>query len=175
MKNPPNAGDKKMLPRMATYGLQIVSPSGGWPAGLAEPEIDDSGAGATAGEVITGNGGGPDARIGAGAGAAAGSGGGPGRGVSAGFASSVAAALLATPPAEGGWAASDGGFASVASEDSFSIGAGVAADADAKNSEIGFQEDFASSQARSVELRLPSAIFSRMADSEKRPANCPFR
>jgi len=45
----------------------------------------------------------------------------------------------------------------------------------AKNSEIGFHADFASSHARSVALREPSATFSRMADSEKRPAYCPFR
>jgi hypothetical protein len=49
------------------------------------------------------------------------------------------------------------------------------AGADPRNSEIGCQEDFASFQARSVRLKLPSVIFSRMADSEKRPASCPFR
>ena len=45
----------------------------------------------------------------------------------------------------------------------------------ARNSAIGFQADFVSSQARSAALRLPSATFSRMADSENRPAYCPFR
>jgi len=70
------------------------------------------------------------------------------------------------------------GFGSVAGEDSFSgaaafslAGTELAAGGEARNSEIGFHADFASSQARSVGLKLPSAILSRMADSEKRPAN----
>ena len=139
------------------------------------------------GEAAAGNGGGPAARTGVGvAGSTAaieGRGGGLGRGVRAGLTSSVAAAVLATPkPAEGGWAAVDAGSASAAAAFSLSAaggletaGANVAVGSAARNSEIGFQEDFASSQARSVGLKLPSAIFSRMAYSEKRPANCPFR
>src|SRR6266404_4294157 len=120
-------------------------------------------------ETIKGNGGGPAAGI-----VIEGSGGGVSRGDSAGLSSSVAAALLATPkPSEGGSAAWDGGSASAAGALLGDVE--VAAGTDARNSEIGFQEGFASSQARSVGLKLPSAILSRMADSEKRPANCPFR
>ena len=55
------------------------------------------------------------------------------------------------------------------------VGAMVSPGNDAKNSASGFQSDFASSQARSFWLRLPSAILSRMTDSEKRPAYCPLR
>ena len=74
--NPPKAGERKMLPRMATYGLQIVSPAGGWPAGVAVAGIDDPGPDAV-GEVTLGNGGGPAAGTGMGiAAAAAGRGGG---------------------------------------------------------------------------------------------------
>lgn len=50
----------------------------------------------------------------------------------------------------------------------------LAAD-EARNSEIGCQADLPSSHARSARLKVPFAIFSRMADSEKRPAYCPLR
>jgi hypothetical protein len=154
---------------MATYGLQIVSPAGGSATGDPVAGIDDPGPGVTVGEITEGNGGGPAAGIGI-----EGRGGGVSRADSAGLSSSVAAALLATPkPGEGRWAAWDGGSASAAGAALADIE--VVAGTDPRNSEIGFQEDFASSQARSVGLKLPSAILSRMADSEKRPANCPFR
>ena len=156
---------------MATYGLQIVSPSGGWPAGVAVAGIDavagivDPGPGITAGEVITGNGGGPAERTGVAGSTAAieGRGGGVARGASTGFASVPSVSFL---PGD-----------SLAPSAALALGAldAAAAGADARNSEIGFQADFASSQARSLGLRLPSATLSRMADSEKRPANCPFR
>jgi hypothetical protein len=151
MMNPPNAGDRKMLPRMATYGLQIVSPSGGWPAGFTVAGIDDPGPGLIDGEIITGNGGGPAAGIGIG-----GSGGGVRCGDSDGFGASVAGKL----PFSGA--------------DALELAEPEVATT-ARNSEIGFQEDFASSQARSLGLKLPSATLARMADSEKRPANSPFR
>jgi len=140
---------------MATYGLQIVSPSGGW-AACTGPAADA----AEVAELTEGNGGGPV----------------EGTGV---------AGSTAAIEGRGGGVARGGttGFASVAGAISFSDAVGLegddvdfsAADAEARNSEIGFQEDFASSQARSLGLKLPSAILSRMADSEKRPANCPFR
>ena len=143
--NPPKAGERKMLPKIAIHGLQMVSPSGGWLDGCAGVRPVD-------GKIIAGNGGGPAA----GTGIDAGNGGGIGRGVAA-F----------------GSASADGSFAD--SEEPLSAEAGVEAMNDARNSEIGCQDDFASSQARSLGLKLPSAILSRIADSEKRPANCPFR
>ena len=135
-----------MLPRIATYGLQIVSPSGGWFAGV-EPVTAAAGAGAT-----VGNGGGPAERTGAASEGVEGKGGGVIRGDSA-------------------------AFDSAAGEDCVTDGTGldVAAGSEARSSGIGCQADFASFQARSAELKLPSAILSRMEDSEKRPANCPFR
>jgi hypothetical protein len=86
--------------------------------------------------------------------------------------SPAAAGLAAPEPGEGGSA-----FDSEAEEEEDNGGAAsdVADGNFAKNSEIGFQADLASSHARSVALRLPSATFSRMTDSEKRPAYCPFR
>jgi hypothetical protein len=51
--NPPNAGERKMLPRIATYGLQIVSPSGAWLAGAGLAT-----AAAGSGKTAAGNGGG---------------------------------------------------------------------------------------------------------------------
>ena len=145
--NPPNAGERKRLPKIATHGLQIVSPSGGWLlAGCAR------GGAVVEGGITEGNGGGPAA----GTGINEGNGGGVDRGGAA-F----------------GSASADGSLAGV--EEPLSVGAALEAAADVRNSEIGFQEDFASSHARSVGLKLPAAIFSRMADSEKRPANCPFR
>ena len=140
-----------MLPRMATYGLQIVSPSGGCSAGaglIAAAAVDSADAG---------NGGGPAERTGADTGGVDGSGGGVTRGDSVGFDSVETTFSLA------GAAAVELAATEVA--------AGMAA----RNSEIGCQEDVASFQARSVGLKLPSAILARMSDSEKRPANCPFR
>ena len=145
-----------MLPTMATYGLQIVSPCGGCSAVAG---IDDPGPGAMVGAVITGNGGGPAERTGADAGGVDGNGGGVSRGDSVAFDSGDAAFSLA------GAAGVELGVLEVA----------VAAGAAARNSEIGCQEDFASFQARSPALKLPSATLVRMSDSEKRPANCPFR
>ena len=134
-----------MLPKIAMYGLQIVSPSGGAVAGIGAvggidtvAGIDDPGP-----EVIAGNGGGP---LVAGV-TMEGNGGGVTRcGAGAGSLSLAGAA-----------------------------GSVFAAGNGARNSEIGFHAAFAWSQARSLALRLPSATFSRMADSEKRPAYCPFR
>ena len=46
MRKPPNAGVSRMLPKIAMYGLQIVSPSGGFGAGFdAVAGIDDPGEG----------------------------------------------------------------------------------------------------------------------------------
>src|SRR3954471_21624016 len=78
MINPPKAGERKMLPRIAMYGFQIFSPSGGVVAG-----IDDPGPG-----LVVGRGGGPTAR---GAAAIDGSGGGFTCRTSAGFASTAGA------------------------------------------------------------------------------------
>lgn len=200
MRNPPNAGDRKMLPRIATYGLQIVSPSGGCPAPVAGiapvplmapvagidavAGIDDPGP-VPAPELIPapviGNGGGPAGALGVAGKTAAmeGRGGGVTREASTDFASAAGAALL-------GDVSLTGSFRDPISKvpDSvvfFSAPAPalpeveLAAGMELRNSEIGFQAAFASSQARSVGLKLPSAIFSRMADSEKRPAYCPFR
>ena len=152
--NPPKAGERKILPKIATDGLQIVSPNGGPLAG----------AGPLGSGCMLGNGGGPAAGTGIGiAGAAA-----AGRG--------------------GGFDAEDGEGSGFAGEGVFSAGSdanfsveltaadmGAAAGRDLRNSEIGCHEDFASSHARSALLKLPSAIFPRMSDSEKRPASCPFR
>ena len=161
IRKPPNAGVNRMLPKIAMYGLQIVSPSGGAPdATAAVAGIVDPG---PVGPL--GNGGGPAAGIGI-----EGNGGGVTR-CTAGFVSSVAAGLRP---------ASDCGSASVSASIFFSgatalAGAFVTAGNAARNSEIGFQADFASSHARSLALRLPSATFSRINDSEKRPAYCPLR
>ena len=145
--NPPKAGERKRLPKIATHGLQMVSPAGGWLlAGCA------SGGVPAEGEIAAGNGGGPAA----GTGIDEGNGGGVDRGAATFGSGSV-----------------DGSF--TGAEEALSVGVALETSADVRNSEIGFQEDFASSQARSVGLKLPSAILSRMADSEKRPANCPFR
>src|SRR5205085_369078 len=93
MMKPPKAGERNRLPMIAMTGLQIVSPSGGTAAvagivvvaGIVDP-----------GPVTKlGNGGGPTAGIGI-----DGKGGGVALADSAGFSSSVAAAL---------WAASDAG------------------------------------------------------------------
>ena len=100
MMNPPNAGERNTLPRMATYGLQIVSPSGGCAvAGIdSVAGIDDPGPGAALGvpETAKGNGGGPAAGIGVAGNTAEmeGRGGGVARGASTGFGSVGAAAVL---------------------------------------------------------------------------------
>src|SRR4051812_31631619 len=162
MKTPPKAGERKMLPRIAMYGFQIFSPSGGVVAG-----IDDPGPG-----VVAGSGGGPTARGAAGAAAAIdGSGGGFTCRTSAGFASTAGADDSA-----------GAGASALASEMAAGTGAlGAAAGAasatgnEARNSPSGFHNALAWSQARSFSLRLLSAIFSRMMDSEKRPAYSPFR
>lgn len=148
MMNPPKAGERKMLPRMATYGLQIVSPAGGRPAA----------AGPLGSGAMLGNGGGPTAGVGIGiADTESGSGGGfdteEGR------------------EASGSVFTGSDGFSGGADDEDAAAASGT----DARNSEIGIQEDFASFQARSAGLKVPSAIFSRMAASENRPANCPFR
>src|SRR6476469_3742875 len=73
MMNPPKAGERKKLPRIAMYGLQIVSPGGGCcpaVAGIVDPgpvATLGSGGGPTVGIGNTGNGGGPDRGAGAGA------------------------------------------------------------------------------------------------------------
>jgi hypothetical protein len=139
---------------------------------------------------MLGNGGGPDAGIGIGIGReAAGRGGGfaaDGRGDSD---SGVAAVSVFFSGSAGDLsfdaAAGDSGsdvetVFPIGSTTAFSVDAVAAArselvfESDSRNSGIGCHADFASLQARSVALKLPSAIFSRMADSEKRPANCPF-
>src|ERR1043166_6525465 len=160
MMKPPNAGERNKLPMIAMTGLQIVSPCGGCGIDGVVAGIDDPGPG-----TEIGSGGGPaDGMV------TVGNGG--GFGVAAGvspaiFPSSVAAAL---------WAASPSDFASEPEEDTDgAAGSDLVSGNTANNSEIGFQAAFASSHARSVALRLPSATFSRMADSEKRPAYCPFR
>ena len=184
---PPKAGERNRLPMIAMTGLQIVSPCGGTAATIGAGLAIDRGAGivVVAGIVDPG----PVTKLGSGGGPAAGIGiDGKGGGValadSAGFSSSVAAALLAAPePGEGGWAASDAGSGfdseeereEAEEEDKDGDESDFAAGKVARNSAIGFQADFVSSQARSAALRLPSATFSRMADSENRPAYCPFR
>ena len=180
---PPKAGERNRLPMIAMTGLQIVSPSGGTAATIGAGLAIDRGAGIVVKAGIVDPG--PVTKLGSGGGPAAGIGiDGKGGGValadSAGFSSSVAAALLATPePGEGGWAASDAGSGfdskEAEEEDKDGDGSDFAAGNAARNSAIGFQADFVSSQARSAALRLPSATFSRMADSENRPAYCPFR
>src|SRR2546423_2921255 len=145
MRKPPNAGVSRILPKIAMYGLQIVSPSGGC-GDVVVAGIDDPGPG-----IEVGNGGGPAAGIGI-----VGSGGGFAGVVAAVSAAAFPASVFSSADADAG--ASD-----------FALGKA------ARNSEIGFHADFVSSHARSVALRLPSATFSRMADSEKRPAYCPFR
>src|SRR5205085_9651027 len=91
MMKPPKAGERNRLPMIAMTGLQIVPPSGGTAtaAGIVDP-----------GPVTKlGSGGGPAAGIGI-----DGKGGGVALADSAGFSSSVAAALLSTPePGDGGW------------------------------------------------------------------------
>lgn len=144
--NPPNAGERKMLPKIAIHGLQMVSPLGGWPLPGAVP---------LARGAMLGNGGGPAAGTDMGiAGAASGRGG--------GF------------DPEGVLEGSDG-FVTGSVDFSVEFDGAAAAAPDARNSGIGCHEDFVSFQARSAELKLPSAILSRMADSEKRPASWPFR
>ena len=135
---------------------------------------------------IAGKGGGPAAGIGTGIGdGVVGSGGGfavvagrgdSGSGIEGAFSIGATAAFSV-----------DGVKDSVAGEAAFSTGSaaalsvdGGAADSelvfgsDSRNSGIGCHADFVSLQARSAALKLPSAIFCRMADSEKRPASCPF-
>ena len=149
-----------MLPKMAIHGLQIVSPSGGRPVA----GIDDRGPGATLGGVILGNGGGPAGEIGIGiADGVVGRGGGFGDDKGGGRSGSVGAADFVTASEAG----SSPGLAAAVAE--------LVLGSDSRNSGIGCHEDFASLQARSAALKLPSAIFSRMADSEKRPVSCPFR
>jgi hypothetical protein len=160
-----------MLPKIAIHGLQMVSPPGGCavaeidavPGIDAVAGIDDPGPGVTLGVVMIGNGGGPAAGTGVGtATGAVGSGG--------GFADEE-----------------EGEDSAVGGEADFSTGSGAgfsvkaaAEDSDlvfgrdSRNSGIGCHADFDSLQARSAAVKLPSAIFSRMADSEKRPASCPF-
>src|SRR5205814_9965878 len=87
---------------------------------------------------------------------------------------SVAAAMCAASDAGSGLASEEEGE-EAEEEDKEGTGSDFAAGNAARNSAIGFQADFVSSQARSAALRLPSATFSRMADSENRPAYCPFR
>ena len=133
MRNPPNAGERNRLPRIATYGLQIVSPSGG---SCAVAGIDDPGPGVTLADVIAGKGGGPADRTGTDGVAATGNGGGPTRGLSAAF-GSVAAGVSSCFSANGTGSV----FFSVAAELSPPTLADTAVDA-ARNSEIGFQHDF---------------------------------
>ena len=163
---------------MAIHGLQIVSPSGG----RVEAGIDEAGPDATPGGMITGKGGGPAAETGLGiAGVKVGSGGGfaPEEGVEDSEADGAAdfstgsIAAFSTGVSVAALFGADSGPA-------FSMGAAAGGSElvlgiDSRNSGIGCQADFDSLQARSAALKLPSAIFSRMADSEKRPANCPFR
>ena len=66
MMKPPNAGERKKLQKIATYGLVIVSPTGGSPAFVAGIDvvagIDDPGPfAAPPSDVMTGKGGGPAA------------------------------------------------------------------------------------------------------------------
>jgi len=146
---------------IAMTGLQIVSPCGGTAvvAGIVD-----------AGPVTKlGSGGGPAAGIGI-----DGKGGGVALEASRGFCSSVAAALRAASDAASGFDSEEAGE-EAEEEDKDGTGSDFAAGNAARNSAIGFQADFVSSQARSAALRLPSATFSRMADSENRPAYCPFR
>jgi len=146
---------------IAMTGLQIVSPCGGTAvvAGIVD-----------AGPVTKlGSGGGPAAGIGI-----DGKGGGVALEASRGFCSSVAAALRAASDAASGFDSEEAGE-EAEEEDKDGTGSDFAAGNVARNSAIGFQADFVSSQARSAALRLPSATFSRMADSENRPAYCPFR
>ena len=167
--NPPKAGESKMLPKIATHGLQIVSPVGGGAGdGTAAAALTDG--------AMLGNGGGRDAEIGAGVGVdVVGRGGGftvkagrgvSGSGVETGFSTGSAAGFSV-------------GTAANSSAD-FSVGGATLTDcalvfgSDSRNSGIGCHADFASLQARSVALKLPSASFARMSDSEKRPASCPF-
>ena len=156
-----------MLPKIAIHGLQIVSPSGGRAIAAIDPVagIDDPGPGPTLGGITLGKGGGPAAETGIAMGdGTVGSGG--------GFADGAGS--------EGSCASGEAGF-STGSEISFSLTVTAAADSkfvfgiDSRNSGIGCQADFDSLQARSAALNLPSASFSRIADSEKRPASCPFR
>ena len=154
---------------MATHGLQIVSPLGGC-------AVTGAGASALAAGVMLGSGGGPDARIGTEPGVdVVGRGGGftveagrrvSGSGVEKGFSTGCAAGFSS------GTVASSSADFSVGGE-TVTDGA-LAAGSDSRNSGIGCHADFASLQARSAALKLPSASFARMSDSEKRPANCPF-
>jgi len=164
---------------IAMTGLQIVSPCGGTAATIGAGLAIDRAAGivVVAGIVDPG----PVTKLGSGGGPAAGigidgKGGGVALEASRGFCSSVAAALWAASDAGSGFDSEEVGEGEEAEEeDKDGDGSGFAAGNAARNSEIGFQADFVSSQARSAALRLPSATFSRMADSENRPAYCPFR
>jgi hypothetical protein len=166
--NPPKAGERKMLPKMATHGLQIVSPLGG--------AIDGPGAAALGIGVIVGNGGGLDAGVGTGTAVDVG-----GRG--GGFTVAAARGVSGSGTSIGFSSGCVAGFSTrtlASSSADFSVGGATVTDcalvagSDSRNSGIGCHADFASLQARSVALKLPSASFARMSDSEKRPASCPF-
>ena len=168
--NPPKAGERRMLPTIAIHGLQIVSPVGGG-AG-----VDAAAAALTDGPML-GNGGGLAAGVGTGREVdVAGRGGGfpveTGRDVSGSATSAVFSVGCAATFSAGTVASSSADF---------SVGgvtvtdcALAAGNVFSRNSGIGCHAAFASLQARSVALKLPSAIFARISDSEKRPASCPF-